>query len=194
MKDTEETHRRKAEEYRSSMIGGFFKSVSKPERIRKGMALRQPSQIAREKTALEVINYKTGRQGFPMDVVAFEKEVKRQHPKTKEEFMNEMREMSLSDIKPDKYVFEYLNELRREHGLEGGDFSETTKKWFNEHPPILAYVQGWHDHKHHVKVKAGRKGGLKGKGGRPCKYKTEEERKEAHKLRMRATAKKAKGG
>ena len=186
-----------------------FKPKAKPKEFsgEKSKYKPQVEQNAQLKpTALEVINYKTGTQGYPENVKAFEKEVEKQHPtiriisfrdlKSREEINRERAaaRLNLADMRSDKWVLQKLNALRLPSptqikrgkpekkllGLKGGDFSESTIKWFKDHPADLIFLSECAKNKTEARRWAGFKGGIKSKGGgRPKKYHTPTERREA---------------
>ena len=134
-------------------------------------------------STLEKAGYKVGSQGYPENVQAFEKEVAKQHPSTRPDYYDLEKERSLEDTKPDKFVFDYLNTLRKRFKLIGGEFSETTERWFKENPPDVVAIALYKDSVSQRRKERGRKMGLKSKsGGRPKKFHTLKERKEAKKM------------
>ena len=153
---------------------------------------RKPSVFIDQTTpsTLEKVDYKVGSQGYPKDVKAFEKEVTKQHPTTRQEYRDIQREEGLEDSKPDKFIYEYLNALRRRFNLVGGKFSDATERWFKEHPPDVVALALYKDSVTRRRKEAGRKMGLKSKGGgRPKKFHTLKERKEAKKVSQKKRAK-----
>jgi hypothetical protein len=76
--------------------------------------------------------------------------------------------------------------------MKGGDFSQTTINWFKDHPADLIYLSEHKEARTEAKRWQGFKGGIKSKGGgRPRKYHTPLEKKEAKKKSQQRRAKEA---
>ena len=178
--------------------GGKSEKMKKPsrvthfggkKRVRKHAGFKDISETQTKPTALEVINYKTGAQGFPENVEAYEKTVEEQDPHghaatdlmSKEQWRRETEAaVPYTDFRMEKAVYDAMNDMKKRWGLVRCDFNEATKKWFNEHPADVIYLNTHKVSYSEARKWAGFKTGLKGKGRKVTRAKmTPMERKKA---------------
>lgn len=215
VKDRESSRIRSEEEQEKYIEGEVYKSgkgkkpvdykpKAKPKEFSSEKSKHKPEvdqKTQLKPTVLEVINYKTGTQGYPENVEAFEKMVEKQDPHShaatdlmsKEQWRRETEAaIPYTDFRMEKTVHDALNEMRKRWNVKGGDFSEVTKKWFKDHPADVIYLNTHRASYSQARKWAGFKIGLKGKGRKVTRVKmTPIERKKAKAEAQRRRAKEA---